>query len=110
MLASETIISCAVGHVTVGDVAVESAHQWIGIPIARLKPLAEVKDRTGISGSSSRHARGTDAKSWTPGHINFVRSRLLYARAAFNARGQVRYGLPHIRRLAQHWSTFRLAS
>ncbi|KAK2803650.1 hypothetical protein FQN51_003412 [Onygenales sp. PD_10] len=32
----------------------------------------------------------------TPSNINFVRSRMLYAKAALNARGGVRFGLRHI--------------
>jgi hypothetical protein len=33
----------------------------------------------------------------TPGAITFVRSRMLYAKAALNAKGGVRFGLRHIR-------------
>ena len=32
--------------------------------------------------------------------ITFVRSRMLYARAALNAKGGVRFGMRHIRRLS----------
>ena len=32
-----------------------------------------------------------------PGDISFVRNRLLYARAAVNAKGETRLGLRHIR-------------
>lgn len=34
----------------------------------------------------------------TPATISFVRSRMLYARPALNAKGRVRFGLRHIRR------------
>lgn len=35
----------------------------------------------------------------TPSTISFIRSRMLYARAALNARGLVHFGLRHIRKL-----------
>jgi telomerase reverse transcriptase len=35
----------------------------------------------------------------TPANIIFVRNRMLYARAALNAQGGVRFGLRHIRML-----------
>lgn len=34
----------------------------------------------------------------SPSEIAFVRNRMLYARAAFNARGLVQFGLRHIRK------------
>lgn len=34
----------------------------------------------------------------TPTHITFVRNRMMYARAALNAQGGVRFGLRHIRK------------
>jgi hypothetical protein len=33
----------------------------------------------------------------TPARITFVRNRMLYARAALNAKGTIRFGLRHIR-------------
>lgn len=34
-----------------------------------------------------------------PGNIVLVRNRMLYARAVLNAKGQVQFGLRHIRKL-----------
>ena len=38
---------------------------------------------------------------YTPANIVFVRNRMLYAKAALNAQGGVRFGLRHIRTLIQ---------
>jgi hypothetical protein len=39
------------------------------------------------------------AENCTPARILFVRNRILYARAALNTHGNVRYGFRHIRML-----------
>ena len=38
-----------------------------------------------------------------PAEINFVRNRMLYAKAALNAKGEVQFGFRHIRRLPLSW-------
>lgn len=40
----------------------------------------------------------------SPSAITFVRNRMFYARAVLNAKGKVRFGLRHIRRLPSLWS------
>lgn len=73
--------------------------QLSGIPLAREKPLSDTTSAANLSSERTTESRTDDL--CTAGKISFVRSRLLYARAALNAMGQVRFGLPHIRRLAQ---------
>ncbi|KAG8165152.1 hypothetical protein KVR01_005427 [Diaporthe batatas] len=46
-----------------------------------------------------KRADNTTASERKPTDIHFVRSRMLYARATLNARGQVRFGLKHIHAL-----------
>lgn len=51
-----------------------------------------------ISELSSLEAKPIDKENPVrPSEISFVRSRMLYARAALNARGAVHFGLRHIR-------------
>jgi telomerase reverse transcriptase len=60
-------------------------YQLCGIPISELELLARPEDK-----EEPNAAR-------RPSDISFVRSRMLYARAALNARGLVHFGLRHIR-------------
>ncbi|KAI5927818.1 hypothetical protein F4810DRAFT_284831 [Camillea tinctor] len=52
------------------------------------KPLSEID-------AQSPHSREADAAK-NPSELVFVRNRMLYARAALNARGMVQFGLRHI--------------
>jgi hypothetical protein len=45
-----------------------------------------------------------------PSEIIFVRNRMLYARAALNARGLVQFGFRHIRECGDHGSYLRLTT
>jgi telomerase reverse transcriptase len=81
-----------------------------GFPIARLKPLADVQGPAAIMKPTVDASSQVGGGDRTPGHINFVRSRLLYARAALNAKGRVRFGLPHVRRLAHIGQRLSVAS
>lgn len=63
----------------------------LGEPISDLLTLNSIdKNRTVLSKASR-------AAEKSPSEIGFVRSRMLYARAALNARGLVQFGLRHIR-------------
>lgn len=65
-------------------------NQLTGMQMSEMNPLtAEVSDQKEIPSSILR----------LPSEITFVRSRMMYARAALNARGNVHFGLRHIRRL-----------
>ncbi|PGG99055.1 telomerase reverse transcriptase [Blastomyces parvus] len=82
-----------------------SLYQLSGISLSELKTL-EPKSHTKLRRAASGEATTVvAAKSriplannalHTPTNITFVRSRMLYARAALNAKGQVRFGLRHI--------------
>lgn len=61
-----------------------------GTPIFECEPLRPP--------SEERPPRGGAAFERKPTDIIFVRSRMLYARAALNARGLVNFGLRHIRK------------
>jgi telomerase reverse transcriptase len=68
----------------------------LGLPLSDLQTLPESTD--GKSGSVTKTAaKLVSAVEHSPSNINFVRSRMLYARAALNAQGGVRFGLRHIR-------------
>jgi telomerase reverse transcriptase len=68
-------------------------HQLGGVPISELEPLTKIenKEKPLPTGSGPKNAE------LRPSDISFVRSRMLYARAALNARGLVHFGLRHIR-------------
>lgn len=58
------------------------------------KPLSDVEARS--QEKSGEQPAGGAVKA--PSTIVFVRNRMLYARAALNARGFVHFGLRHIRK------------
>jgi hypothetical protein len=79
--------------------------QLSGVPASEMKPTqgsaitagdGEVKDAASVilPKRSSENKR--------PSTIAFVRSRMLYAKAALNAKGGVRFGMRHIRRLPRY--------
>ena len=70
----------------------------IGQPLSELKYLPPVV----IGGSADETLPGNHPKNTfrAPNEITFVRNRMLYARAALNAYGRVRFGLRHIRKFA----------
>jgi telomerase reverse transcriptase len=68
-------------------------YQLGGIPISELDPLTKSADKE-VSLPASSSTRNAELR---PSDISFVRSRMLYARAALNARGLVHFGLRHIR-------------
>lgn len=70
--------------------------QVSGIPVSELQPWTTTdsgrKDPKGNTGGEN--------KELSPSEITFARNRMLYARAALNARGLVHFGLRHIRRFS----------
>jgi hypothetical protein len=67
-----------------------------GVPLSELeldpKQLRQRQDHEG----TSKQARGGSVLQ-RPNSIVFFRRRMLYARAALNAQGRVRFGLKHTR-------------
>ena len=63
----------------------------VGTPVEDLKP----RSTTESAPATERKWANKDLHS--AGSISIVRNRMLYARAALNAKGNVRFGLRHIR-------------
>ncbi|KAK3694997.1 hypothetical protein B0T22DRAFT_89502 [Podospora appendiculata] len=90
----ELLVDCAVFRAVKAGKG--NLHQLSGIPLSSLETLAansadQLKPSSKILVKNNEELR--------PSEISFVRSRMLYARAALNARGLVHFGLRHIRRL-----------
>ena len=74
-------------------------HQLSGWPLSELNVDDPVPPRRYlVPGDLPVKNAGSDEVR-TPSTIRFVRSRMLYARAALNAKGGVRFGMRHIREL-----------
>jgi hypothetical protein len=75
-------------------------YQLSGVPVSEMKSDEPQKSNTAnVSADQEAVDKPSRIKSErkTPGAITFVRSRMLYAKAALNAKGGVRFGLRHIR-------------
>lgn len=76
---------------------------YIGQPLGELKALPDTNRVAEVNAakSNSKQAKSSTISGAmrTPANIVFVRNRMLYARAALNAQGGVRFGLRHIRKL-----------
>lgn len=68
-------------------------YQLSGIPLSDLEPLPQFANKT-VPLPADTSQKNTEL---SPSEISFVRSRMLYARAALNARGLVHFGIRHIR-------------
>lgn len=93
----DLLLDCAIfNHVEAGR---ENYHQICGIPVSDLDyRSAHTVVVDSANASEKRLPQGGAARG--PSEVTFVRSRMLYARAALNARGLVHFGLRHIRRLS----------
>lgn len=86
-----------------GEIAGASLINLIGQPLSELKPLLEVNrvSEAQVVQPEGKPVSGVNPELSVPNHtpasIVFVRNRMLYARAALNAQGGVRFGLRHIR-------------
>jgi len=68
-----------------------------GVPISEL-PTIEKPESIASNPLNGQGGRlKTSPTLHTPTNIAFVRSRMMYARAALNAKGDVQFGLRHIR-------------
>ena len=75
-------------------------HDVAGIPINKLPILerGEMSPSTLPHNASKVKTQGRGGDLRSPKQIVFVRNRMFHARAALNAKGEVRFGLRHIRR------------
>lgn len=72
----------------------DNLYQLSGIHIVELKTLAEEAQEKARPQEIPHDQRPVELR---PSGIGFLRNRMMYARAALNARGLVRFGLRHIR-------------
>jgi hypothetical protein len=75
-------------------------YQVSGVPLSELKSEEAQKNsiaKTEAGAGSVRKPLHLRSEDRAPGAITFVRSRMLYAKAALNAKGGVRFGMRHIR-------------
>ena len=87
----DLLVDCAIfGSVKAGK---GNLYQLGGIPVSELEPLSQAGNKE----TSTTPDVATTNAELRPSEISFVRSRMLYARAALNARGFVHFGLRHIR-------------
>ena len=76
----------------------------LGTPVVDL-PLLERNEEVDVDAPAAKRQKKSDSQTTSsgvlhkPGEISFVRNRMMYARAALNAKGGSRLGLRHIRKL-----------
>lgn len=74
--------------------------QMSGIPISELQPVPTLDNiPAAVPGNlfTTKKPSSLTSENRMPNAITFVRNRMLYARAALNAKGGVRFGMRHIR-------------
>lgn len=75
-------------------------YQLSGLPVSDVQPRGPVTNTTSNVSTKSETATKPlylHCENRAAGSIAFVRSRMMYAKPAFNAKGGVRFGLRHIR-------------
>ncbi|XP_014554463.1 hypothetical protein COCVIDRAFT_104862, partial [Bipolaris victoriae FI3] len=75
-------------------------YQLSGMPLSEVQLDSVVSNGPGNTNTNTQPIAKSlylQSEDRTPGSITFVRSRMLYAKAALNANGGVRFGLRHIR-------------
>jgi telomerase reverse transcriptase len=77
----------------------DNYQQLTGIPVSELDYHLPLLSSSSPRRISKQGANQVDSVR-TPSEISFVRSRMLYARAALNAQGYVQFGLRHIRKFS----------
>ncbi|KAG9231545.1 hypothetical protein BJ875DRAFT_115307 [Amylocarpus encephaloides] len=103
----DLILDCGV-FVEVGD-GRGIYHQLCGLPLSELQVLSESERKPpGPPLTVSKNRGVIKVVEHNASSIKFVRSRVMYARAAFNAQGGVRFGLRHIRESLQELQCFEL--
>lgn len=96
-IVADMLIDCALFQQVRGGTG--NYYQLSGIPISDLKPEQKRKHVSdeGVEELCSKLTLQIKCEDRTPGTITFVRARMLYAKAALNAKGGVRFGMRHIR-------------
>lgn len=96
----DLLLDCGVFYLVPGSS--NNYYQISGIPLSEVKTDAKPDPPVQLT---TRQATlyGEDRK---PSSIAFARSRMLYARAGLNAKGGVRFGMRHIRKISPHTLSF----
>ena len=77
-----------------------------GVPLSEKTPLNSKHTSSAVpSDARGKQRNEMQAVLRKPSEIRFVRHRMLYARAALNAKGDVAFGLRHIRKSNAHVGT-----
>ena len=94
----DMLLDCAIFYPTQGDS--NNYYQLSGPPISNLNPLC-TSDTSPADAVLNTVATHTSPQlpnvNKTPCAIAFIRSRILYAKPALNAKGNVKFGMCHIR-------------
>ncbi|KAL1595840.1 Telomerase reverse transcriptase [Paraconiothyrium brasiliense] len=96
----DTLTDCGIFSPVEGSKADGNLLQLSGVPLSELKPVHTLDNNpTSIPMKSfaNKKPRSLVSENRRPNAITFVRNRILYARAALNAKGGVRFGMRHIR-------------
>jgi hypothetical protein len=83
------------------DVGTGNFYQLSGVPMSDLKTEHKQQDhprQSEVGQATKTTSLAQCVEQRGPSAITFVRSRMLYAKAALNAKGGVRFGMRHIRR------------
>jgi hypothetical protein len=85
-------------------------YQLSGVPVSEIRPDELQKGtitRINADQEAAPKPSHLRSESKTPGAITFVRNRMLYAKAALNAKGGIRFGMRHIREFSLFFEWFR---
>jgi hypothetical protein len=96
----DMLTDCGVLSPVQGSQAQGNLLQLSGIPISELQPVPSLESAPAAASGGDftiRRPNSLTSEDRTPNTITFVRNRMLYARAALNAKGGVRFGMRHIR-------------
>ncbi|MCJ1432065.1 hypothetical protein MMC27_001421 [Xylographa pallens] len=80
------------------DVGRDNFYQLSGVPLSEL-PILEETDESVCKKEATKNCRSSSkikSALRNPNSISFVRNRMMHARSALNARGEVQFGLRHI--------------
>lgn len=94
----DLLTDCAIFLPIQGSVG--NYYQLSGVPVSEVRPAGLVEsgpEKALTDAKETTKSMYLKSENRTPGAITFVRSRMLYAKAALNAKGGVRFGMRHIR-------------
>jgi hypothetical protein len=96
----DMLTDCGIFSPVEGSQADGNLLQFSGFPVSELKPVPTLDNVPAAKPENvftTKRPNSLLSENRTPNAITFVRNRMLYARAALNAKGGVRFGMRHIR-------------